>query len=109
MDANITQKEARCLWKLGGFWCREIACPQFTNAKAFVLSLICIDVSEKVLTLNLYPTIPRGVITCFWYLSFSTFFFETVGMMRRILCHHEQYYTICSSADADQCVAEKDE
>ena len=108
MDANITQKEARCLWKLGGFWCREIACPQFTNAKAFALSLICINASEKMLTLNLCPMIPRGVITCLWYLSTSAFFFETVGMMHQNICNHEQYYAVCSS-DCQQCVAEKKE
>ena len=108
MDANITERQVRCLWKLGRFWGREIVCPQFTNAKAFVLSLVCVETSERFLTYNLYPIIPRGVINCIWGLSVTTLFFETVGMIYRMICYHHAYYAICST-DCEQCRGEKNE
>ena len=95
-DASVTQRQVRCLWKLLQFFGRELRCPELTNAKAFLASVIGCKCFHVIITRDYFAWIPWPLLSGAFCLSFATMAFESYGIVRRSVGHYCFYFSNCS-------------
>jgi len=95
MDTSITQKHSRCLWKYIQFLGQELVCPEFTNAKAFVLSFDVFVLADYILSTDRFLFIPRPVFLMTLALSGITTVLECYGLGVRLSEIYDVYWPSC--------------
>lgn len=89
MDRSLTAWHMRYLWSVGKFYCNELFCRNFTNAKAFVLSGV--GVFGFSYASEYCPPNFVYIFDIAYLLSLSGLFFESVGILVRSVDYYVNY------------------